>query len=155
MAAAERDAAAAFADARKAGLEAALVAQREAERLADRQRRRLDALRRKAELEAAAPAIEWPSAGHGAGAAAVAARAAAAAALHCAAQEQQARVGRLEALRAVAVQAGAEDEAAVTARSRAAGLAADLDVAEAEALDRKSTRLNSSHRIASRMPSSA
>ena len=75
MAAAERDAAAAFADARKATLEAALVAQRAAERLADRQRRRLDALRRKAELEAAAPAIEWPSAGHGAGTAAVAARA--------------------------------------------------------------------------------
>jgi DNA repair protein SbcC/Rad50 len=140
MAAAERDAAAAFAGARKAGLEAALVAQRAAERLADRQHRRLDALRRKAELEAAAPAIEWPSAGHGAGTAAVAARAAEAAALHCAAQEQQARVGRLEALRAVAVQADAEDKAALTARSRAAGLAVDLDVAEAEALDREAAR---------------
>jgi len=65
MAAAERDAAAAFAEARKADLEATLVAQREAERLADRQRRRLDALRRKAGLEAAAPEIEWPAADHG------------------------------------------------------------------------------------------
>jgi DNA repair protein SbcC/Rad50 len=140
MAAAERDAAAAFADARKGDLEARLIAQREAERLADRQRRRLDALRRRAGLEAATPEIEWPRAGSGVGTQAVAARAAEAAALHCAAQEQQAKVGRLEALRAVAGQADAEDEAAVTARSRAAGLAVDLDVAEAEALQRRAAR---------------
>jgi exonuclease SbcC len=140
MAAAERDDAAAFAEACKADLEATLVAQREAERLADRQRRRLDALGRKAELEAAAPEIEWPSADHGAGTAAVEARAAEAAALHSAVQEQQARVGRLEALRAVARHAGAEDEAAAAARSRAAGLAVDLDVAEAQAVARRAAR---------------
>jgi DNA repair protein SbcC/Rad50 len=57
-AATQRDAAAEVIAERKRDLDAALVAQREAEQLADRQRRRRDALRRQAELEAAAPAID-------------------------------------------------------------------------------------------------
>ena len=58
IAAAERDKAAAVVAARKADLEASLAAQRQAEQLADRQRRRRDALQRKAELEAGTPEIE-------------------------------------------------------------------------------------------------
>src|ERR1700752_1881308 len=58
IAAAERDKAAAVVAARKADLEASLGAQRQAEQLADRQRRRRDALQRKAELEADTPEIE-------------------------------------------------------------------------------------------------
>ena len=56
-AAAGTDAAAAAVAARKRELDAALAAQREAEQLADRQRRRGEALRRRADLEAAAPAV--------------------------------------------------------------------------------------------------
>ncbi len=55
-AAAETDAAAATVAARKRELDAALAAQREAEQIADRQRRRGEALRRQADLEDAAPA---------------------------------------------------------------------------------------------------
>jgi DNA repair protein SbcC/Rad50 len=57
QAATQRNAASELIAARKNDLDAALAAQREAEQLADRQRRRRDALRRQAELEAAAPAI--------------------------------------------------------------------------------------------------
>ena len=148
MAAAQRDAAAALVDVRKADLEARVTAQRQAEQLADRQRRRRDALQRKAELEAATPEIEGLRAAAGnrlraaasAGAVAVAARAAESTALHAAGQEQQAQVGRLKALRAVARQADAEDETAATARTRAATLADELDRAEAEALRRQAAR---------------
>ena len=56
-AAAETDAAAATVAARKRELDAALAAQREAEQIADRQRRRGEALRRQADLEEAAPAV--------------------------------------------------------------------------------------------------
>jgi DNA repair protein SbcC/Rad50 len=125
-AAAERDAAAALVAARKADLEARLDAQRRAEQLADRQRRRRDALSRKADLEAATPEISRIGTEP--------------AALHAAGQEEQARVGRLEALRAVARQAGAEDETAATARARGAALAEALDRTRAEALRRQAAR---------------
>jgi DNA repair protein SbcC/Rad50 len=144
MAAAERDAAAALVDVRRADLEARVTAQRQAEQLAESQRRRRDALQRKAELEAATPEIEGLRAAAGnrlrAAAGAVAARAAESTALHAAGQEQQAQVGRLQALRAVARQADAEDETAATARTRAATLADELDRAEAEALRRQAAR---------------
>jgi exonuclease SbcC len=125
-AAAERDSAAAVVDARKTDLEAAQAAQRQAEQLADRQRRRRDALGRRAELEATTPevALAGPEP----------------AALRAAAQERQAQVGRLEALRAVARQADAEDQNAAAARARAAALADDLDRGKAEAARRLAAR---------------
>jgi DNA repair protein SbcC/Rad50 len=157
-AAAERDLAAAAVAARKADLEASLAAQRQAEQLADRQRRRRDALQRKAELEADTPEIERlysdmdAAADHSTANAAVpatadsvTARAAESAALRAAGQEQQARVGRLEALRAVVRQADAEDLAAEAARNRAATLADDLNLAEAEALRRQAARPRAEH----------
>jgi exonuclease SbcC len=94
-------------------MEARLDAQRLAERVADRQRRRRDALSRKAELEAASPEISRLGGEP--------------AALHAAGQQKQAQVGRLEALRAVARQADAEDETAATARTRATALAGAID----------------------------
>ena len=125
-AAARRDAAAALIEARRSDLEARLDAQRAAEQLADRQRRRRDALGRRAELEAAAPEVLVPGREP--------------AALHAAAQERQAQVGRLEALGAVARQADAEDETAAAARARATALADALDRARAEALGRRDAR---------------
>jgi DNA repair protein SbcC/Rad50 len=120
-AAAERDAAIALVEATKADLEATLNAQRRAEQLADRQRRRRDALSRKAGLEAATPEITRPGPEP--------------AALHAAGRREQALVGRLEALRAVARQADAEDETAATARTRATALAEAIDrTQEAERL---------------------
>ena len=111
---------------RKAHLEARLGEQRLAGQLADRQRRRRDALRRKADLEAATPEVSVlggePTA------------------LRAAAQEKQARVGRLEALRAVAGQADAEDEAAAAARVSAAELLGDLDRAQESARLRRAAR---------------
>jgi exonuclease SbcC len=112
-AAAERDAAAALVAARKTDMDARLDAQRLAEQLADRQRRRRDALSRKADLEAATPEISRLGQDP--------------AALHAAGRQKQAQVGRLEALRAVARQAGAEDETAATARTRATALAGAID----------------------------
>jgi exonuclease SbcC len=56
--AAARDAAAALVDARKTVLNTALAAKTQAEQLADRQRRRRDALRRQRELQAATPTID-------------------------------------------------------------------------------------------------
>jgi exonuclease SbcC len=125
-AAAERDAAAALVATRKTDLEDRLDAQRRAEQLADRQRRRRDALSRKAGLEAASPELArlGPEP----------------AALHAAGQEKQAQVGRLEALRAVASQADAEDETAATARARAAALADDFDRTRAKAQLRQAAR---------------
>jgi DNA repair protein SbcC/Rad50 len=125
-AAAERDAAIALVEATKADLEARLNAQRQAEQLADRQRRRRDALSRKAGLEAATPEIMRPGPEP--------------AALHAAGRQEQALVGRLEALRAVARQADAEDETAATARTRATALADALDRVRAAALLRGAER---------------
>ena len=65
-AAAEQDTAAGLVAARRADLEATLDAQRRAEQLADRQRRRRDALRRRADLEAATPEITRAGAAGGA-----------------------------------------------------------------------------------------
>ncbi len=151
-AAAERDTAAALVDARKADLEASLAARRQAEQLADRQRRRSDAMRRQAELDAAAPEIEQVRSAasehmRAVGAAAAddgvgarAAHAAESAALHAAGQEQQAQVGRLEALRAVARQANVEDATAAAARGRADELSDDLELARVDALRRQAVR---------------
>jgi DNA repair protein SbcC/Rad50 len=125
-AAAERDAAAAVVDARKTNLEAAQAAQRQAEQLADRQRRRRDALGRWAELEATTPEVSLIGQEP--------------AVLHAAAQARQAQVGRLEALRAVAREADAEDQNAAAAHARAATLADDLDIAKAEAARRLAAR---------------
>jgi exonuclease SbcC len=135
-AAAERDTAAGLVEARKSELNAALAGQREAERLAGRQRRRRDALDRQRELEAAVPEIARlraaaeARAGAGAGAEA----------LRAAGQERQAQAGRLEALRAVARQAAAEDQTALAARDRATKLTSDIDRAGAEAALRQADR---------------
>jgi exonuclease SbcC len=123
---ADRDAAAAVVALRRAGLEAVLAAKARAEQLGDRQRRRRDALGLQADLAAATPEIVQLGSGP--------------VALHAASQEQQAQVGRLEALRAVARQAEAEDADAADARTRTAGLAGDLDLAHAEARDRQAVR---------------
>ncbi len=125
-AAADRDAAAAVVALRRTDLDAALADKARAEQRADRQRRRREALDRKAGLEAATPELQ----GLGSGAAA----------LYAAGQAQQAKVGRLEALRVVASKAAAEDETAAAARDRAAGLAADLDAATAAAGQRRAAR---------------
>jgi exonuclease SbcC len=140
IAAAEHDSAAALVEVRKTDLDAGLAALRAAEQLADRQRRRRDALRRKADLEAATPEIERLCAGIDQTGDAVSVRARESAVLRAAAQERQAQVGRLEALRAVARQAGAEDETAATARARAAVLAGDRDRAAAAARQRQAAR---------------
>jgi DNA repair protein SbcC/Rad50 len=116
---ADLDAAATLVVARRADAESALAAKARAEQHADRQRRRRDAVRRQQELAAATPEIGRLPAEP--------------AALRAAAQEQQAQVGRLAALAAVARQSDAEDEAAATARARAAGLADDLAQAVATA----------------------
>jgi len=133
IAATARDEAAALVNARKADLEDRLAAQRQAERLADRQRRRGDALSRLADLAAAVPEIQPVRAAAGA-------RVAESAALHAAGQQQQAQVGRLEALRAVARQADAEDAAAGAARVRVAELTDVLDLAKAAARQRQAAR---------------
>lgn len=149
---------------RKAALDAALTAKSEAEQLAGRQRRRGQALRKRSELEAAAPAIaslrtEADAAGRAAEVAPVldaadrAAKAAESARnaeerarralpdepgtllaasadeLRAAEEEQRARLGRLDALRAVAKQAADDEEAAAAARGRAAQLDSALAAA--------------------------
>ena len=154
MAATERDAAAALIGARKADLAARLAEEREAEQLVDRQRRRRDALQRMADLEAATPEIgrlrviagdsvrDALSADldTGANAGTIALWAAESAALHAAGQDQQAQAGHLEALRSVARQAEDEDEVAAAARGRAVALADDLELVEAETLQRQGAR---------------
>jgi exonuclease SbcC len=147
---AERDASAAVVDARKADVEVGLAAQRRAEQLADRQRRRRDALQRRTDLAASTPEIEQLRAAAGQGgqttalgaadAGTAAAYAAESAVLRAAGREQQAQTGRLEALRAVAGQADAETLAANAARARAAELASDFGNAEAEARARRAAR---------------
>ena len=169
QAAAETDVAAAAVAACKRDLDAALAARDAAKQLADRQRRRRDALHRQADLAAEAPVVarlrtEATTASRAAEIAlvldeadlraAVAATACAeeeralaaippgalgsspppaapaavmppvpgAAALRAAAEREQERLGRLDALRAVAQRAATEDQAAGTARTRAAQL---------------------------------
>jgi exonuclease SbcC len=118
-----REAAATLVALRRTDLETALAARARAEQLADRQRRRRDALDRRAALEAATPEIAQLGT--------------APAALHAAASEQRAQVGRLEALRAVVRRADVEEETASAARTRVAELADDLALAEAGALERQ------------------
>ena len=174
-AAAERDSAATVVTGRRTDLDAALGALRAAERLADRQQRRLDALRRQAELGAAAPEVArlretaaaasraaevapLLDAADRAAADASAARKdeeearaaipdgsatprdAAAAALRAAAGEQRARLGLLDALRAVAKQAADEDENAASAGERAELLDAELEQAGVTAADHGQAR---------------
>jgi len=136
-AAAERDTAAALVDRRKVKLDVQLTGQRQAERLADRQRRRAGALLRQQELEAAAPEVARVRAAAGAGAEA----GASAEALRAAGQERQARAGRLEALRAIARRAAVEDAAAVAARDRATELTSEIDRTEADARLRRADRV--------------
>jgi exonuclease SbcC len=120
------EAASALVASRRAGLESALAARARAEQLADRQRRRRDALNRKTALEASSPEVARIGAEP--------------ARLPAAAQDQQAQVGRLEALREVAGQAEVEEAAAALARTRAAELSGDLARAEAAARERQASR---------------
>ncbi len=143
-------------------LSKALDTQRDAERLADRQRRRHDAMCANAELaarhdlidvqrrelDAAARAAEVaPALTEAERTAAALARARAAeeharsqagepeatpAGLRAASQEHVAKAGRLEALRSLARQADDEDQAAATARAEAAALALQIDTAESD-----------------------
>ena len=145
--------------------------QRDAERLAERQRRRADALRIRDELAAAAPALddlrrELAAAARAAEAAGAlteaertsqalarardeqdqaAARAGAApdataAGLRAAGQEHVARLGRLDALKALDQQAAEEDDNAAAARAAAGLLAAQLAEAEAALATRQERR---------------
>jgi DNA repair protein SbcC/Rad50 len=129
-AAADHAAATALVEVRKAGLDAALTGQRAAERLADRQRRRRDALHRQQELEAATPGLGRLRTEAGRDPVV----------LRAAGQQQQAQAGRLEALRAVARQAGAEDETAAAARDLADQLTSDIDRAAGKARRRQAGR---------------
>ena len=185
--AAARDSAAALVTERSKDLERALTAKSEAEQLADRQRRRHDALKRQRELRDAAPEITTLRAEADAAARAAevkadldtADRAATSAnkareaetraraliqglagtgpalsgtgpagvagdapvdVLRAAAEEQRTNLGRLDILRAVARQVADEDKNAIDGRTRAAKLAAELTVAEAEAAHRDQAR---------------
>jgi len=129
-AAADHAEATAVVEVRKAGLDAARTGQREAERLADRQRRRRDALNRQQKLEVATPEIGRLRAEAGRDPVV----------LRAAGQEQQAQAGRLESLRAVARQAGAEDGTAAAARDLADRLTSDIDRADGEARRRQADR---------------
>jgi exonuclease SbcC len=185
-----RDEAAARVADRKRDLDAALAAQRQAEQLADRQRRRREALDRQASLEAAAPEITLlraeadaatraaevapvlTAADRAAVAAEAARRAEAQAraalpdgtafadqihgtdaaadaaafgdarpeALRASAEEQRARLGRLDVLRAVAEQAAGEDDSAAAARAQAAIIARTQSEAQVEAAERQRSR---------------
>jgi DNA repair protein SbcC/Rad50 len=123
----ELDAAATLVAARKVDLETALAGRARADQLAERQRRRRDAIHQRQELEAATPEIVRLPAEP--------------AALRAAAQQQQAQVGRLEALAILARQAEAEDDSAGTARARAASLADDLAQAIEVTRQRQDARL--------------
>jgi DNA repair protein SbcC/Rad50 len=144
----------------RGALDTALDTLRDAERLADRQRRRQDALRthdeltaqhdhvdaQRRELDAAARAAEVAPAlaeaerasGTLAGARAAEEQAraqagepsAAPAELRAAGTEHVAQAGRLEALRSLARQAEDEDQAAVAARAEAAALAVQITAVE-------------------------
>jgi len=170
-----REEAAASAAGRKAELDKALTAKSAAQTLADRQRRRRDALDRREELDAEAGEIARLRAEAGAAARAAeiasvldaADRAAAGAetavraeeearaaipddhaslrpagveALRATGDEQQERLGRLDALRDVAREAETEEAAAADARNRAADLAEELAATETEAAGRQAER---------------
>jgi len=181
---AARDEAGDRVDASKHDLDGAQAAQRQAEQLADRQRRRQDALGRQARLAAAAPEIDLlraeadaatraaevgsvlaaadraaadaeaarqaeaqarvaiPDAPDGADGAdgATALRDAGPDALRDSAEEQRARLGRLDILRAVARQAAGEDDNATAARAQAATIARTLGEAQAGATGRHDER---------------
>ena len=179
-AAAARDEAAARVAARGQDLDEALAAAAAAEQLADRQRRRLGALRRQAGLRAAATEIASLRAeadaaaraaevnadlgaadraataaedarraeaearealsGAGAGTGTPAWREADPGTLRAAGQEQRERLGMLDALRALAKQAAAEDATASAADARAGELADELERAEADAARRLAAR---------------
>ena len=160
---------------RRTDLDQAQDRQRAAERLADRQRRRADALRTRDQLDRAAPGLQQLKAELGAAvrgaevtpaldeadrtadALAEALRAerqaradvapipgarpeASDAELRLAAQEHVTSSGRLEGLRPTEQQAAAEDQTAAAARDAAAGLAAQVAVAEQEGADRHGRR---------------
>jgi exonuclease SbcC len=148
---ADRDAVATVAALRRAELELALSARAEADQLADRQRRRRDALSRQRELQAAEPELVrlgTTSAGPDPASNASASNASAStapvgadpAALRAAAQQQQAQAGRLEALRTVVQQAESEDATAARAREHAAELASDLEQVALAARQRQEAR---------------
>ena len=61
-------------------------------------------------------------------------------ALRAAAEEQRARLGRLDILRAIAEQAASEDDSAAAARAQAAAIAGTLSEAQAEATGRQRSR---------------
>jgi exonuclease SbcC len=61
-------------------------------------------------------------------------------ALRAAAEEQRARLGRLDILRAIAEQAASEDDSAAAARAQAATIAETLSEAQAEATGRQRSR---------------
>jgi exonuclease SbcC len=112
LAAAGQEAAVGLVELRRRNLAEALAVKACAEQLAERQRRRQEALLNQRELHDATPELKHLPGDH--------------ASLRAAGQDAQAQVGRLEALRAVARQAEAEDEIAATARARAASLDGDL-----------------------------
>ena len=135
--------AATLVDVRKTELDVALTGQRDVERLADRQRRRGDALRRQRELEAGTPELARlrTEAALGTDVDPGAASSVSAEALRAAGAERQAQAGRLEALRAVARQAEQEAKAAAAARDSATALAGDIDRAAAETQARQAVRV--------------
>ena len=122
-----RVAAARLAAARKSELDLALAAETAARRLAERQGRRQAALTERAELRVSAPLLAELGTDPET--------------LSAAARQQQARVGQLTGLRAIARDADAEDKTAAAARDRAAGLAGDLSDAAAGAGRRQCDRL--------------
>src|SRR5580704_17280370 len=143
--------------ARRTELDQAQDRLRAAERLAERQRRRADALRTRDQLDQAAPGLQQLRAELGAAALADALRAERQARadvaripgarpetsdveLRLAAQEYVTSSGRLEGLRPTEQQAAAEDQTAAAARDAAAALAAQVAVAEQNAADRHGRR---------------
>ena len=129
----------------RGGLDTALDRQRDAERMADRQRRRRDALRTRDELTAAEPGVEdlrreLGAAVRAAEVAPALAESERTAAALAAAQEHVARAGRLEGLRSLDRQAADEDQAAAAAQAAATGLTAQIEAAEAELSARRQQR---------------
>jgi exonuclease SbcC len=169
---AERDAAQALVMERKRVLDAAVAAQRDVQRLADRQRQRAEALRRCESLSAAAESMdrlrtELAAADRAAEVAPVLAEAIRAGkqsesarsaeqsarrllpdavreldvdALRSAARACGERLGHLEALREVARQAAAEEQAATSARDRCQSLAGQIEAVSGEIETRRAQR---------------
>jgi exonuclease SbcC len=174
-AAAEADACATQVRARRTALDQAQERLRAAERLADRQRRRREALRSRDQIDQDAPAVEelrdelaaalrsaevTPALDQAERTAAVLAGArdaetraraavallpnarphAPAAELRADAQRHVTNSGRLDGLRSLAEQAAQEDKIAASARTAAAGWAAQIGAAEGEAIARREQR---------------